>query len=74
MFSVHIPQEIIKEVNEKNDNVLVSLQNLEEFRERYYTLQKYEKKYDEDKRQDKRGSNKHDDNFLDEENYEDDNH
>jgi hypothetical protein len=49
MFSVHIPQEIIKEVNEKNDNVLVSLQNLEEFRERYYTLQKYEKKYDEDK-------------------------
>lgn len=32
------------------------------------------KKYDEDKRQDKRGSNKHDDNFSDEENYEDDNH
>jgi hypothetical protein len=49
MLSVYIPQEIIKEVNEKNYNVLVSLQNYEELRERYCTLQKYEKKYDEDK-------------------------
>ncbi len=39
----------MNDLNRKNEEVLLSKQNLEECRERYTTLEKYEKKYDEDK-------------------------